>query len=54
MLTYLILLSVVGYLVGFACYAMGGREPFLAFLPWFGLGLNLFLGGLVALIVTGA
>lgn len=54
MLIYLLLLASVGYLVGFACYAMGGREPFLAFLPWFGVGANLFLGGIVALIVTGA
>jgi hypothetical protein len=54
MLIYLLLLASVGYLVGFACYAMGGREPFLAFLPWFGMGVNLSLGGLVAFIATGA
>lgn len=54
MLTYLLLLAVVGYLVGLGCYVAGGQEPFLAFLPWFGMGANLFLGGIVALIVTGA
>ena len=50
MLTYLLMLIVVGYAVGYACYWAGGSEPFLKFLPLAGMAFNLLLGGFVALI----